>query len=49
MGERVDAIMVSQPKLDRLREVITENLRVQRGNSDTNYINVGTALGRVRQ
>ncbi|MER2289333.1 hypothetical protein ABS770_13780 [Methylobacterium brachiatum] len=36
--------MVSQPKLDRLREVITENLRVQRGNADVEYINVGTAL-----
>ena len=44
VGERAETNMVSQPKLDRLREVITENLRVQRDNSDVDYINVGTAL-----
>jgi hypothetical protein len=36
--------MVSQQKLDRLREVITESLRVQRGGEPIDYVNVGTAL-----
>ncbi|WP_455846162.1 hypothetical protein [Pantoea agglomerans] len=30
--------------LDKLREVISENLRVQKGNDPISYINVGTAL-----
>ena len=36
--------MVSDEKLGRLREVITENLRVQRDGEAIDYINVGTAL-----
>lgn len=36
--------MVDQEKLLRLREVITENLRVQRDGQPIDYINVGTAL-----
>jgi len=31
-------------KLERLREVISENLRVQKGSDPVNYISVGTAL-----
>ena len=31
-------------KLELLREVISENLRVQRDNAPINYISVGTAL-----
>lgn len=38
------AKMVEQKKLDRLRQVITENLRVQRDGQPIDYINVGTAL-----
>jgi hypothetical protein len=41
VGERE---MDSQEKLVRLREVITENLRVQRDGQPIGYINVGTAL-----
>ncbi|WHQ69250.1 hypothetical protein [Methylorubrum extorquens] len=36
--------MLDQKKLDKLREVITENLRVQRHGDEIDYINVGTAL-----
>jgi hypothetical protein len=36
--------MVSASKLSRLREVITENLRVQRDGESIEYVNVGTAL-----
>ncbi len=36
--------MAGQNKLLRLREVITENLRVQRDGQQINYINVGNAL-----
>lgn len=36
--------MVSAAQLEVLREVISENLRVQRDNDPINYINVGTAL-----
>ncbi|MCZ8313878.1 hypothetical protein [Phreatobacter sp.] len=36
--------MVSSKKLDTLRTVITENLRVQRDGQPIEYINVGTAL-----
>ena len=36
--------MASKESLSRLREVISENLRVQRGGSPVQYISVGTAL-----
>lgn len=36
--------MVGTSELARLREVISENLRVQRGNDPVDYISVGTAL-----
>src|SRR5690242_10667168 len=36
--------MINDSKLSRLREVITENLRVQRDGEQIDYINVGTAL-----
>jgi len=36
--------MVDAAKLGRLREVISENLRVQRDNDPVEYISVGTAL-----
>ena len=36
--------MVSSAKLAQLREVITENLRVQRDGEPIDYINIGTAL-----
>lgn len=36
--------MIPQGKLDKLREAITENLRVQRDGKPIDYINVGTAL-----
>ena len=36
--------MISEHKLASLREVITENLRVQRDGESIDYINVGTAL-----
>lgn len=35
---------IHQDKLARLRQVITESLRVQRGGETIDYINVGTAL-----
>lgn len=34
----------SKAKLERLREVISENLRVQKGSDPVDYISVGTAL-----
>jgi hypothetical protein len=34
----------TDPKLDRLRQVITENLRVRRDGEAIDYINIGTAL-----
>ena len=39
-----DVEMVDAAKLGRLREVISENLRVQRDNDPVEYISVGTAL-----
>lgn len=36
--------MLSAIKLGKLRETITENLRVQRDGQEIDYINVGTAL-----
>lgn len=36
--------MVATTELERLREVISENLRVQRDNDPVDYISVGTAL-----
>lgn len=37
-------MMVTEAKLEKLREVIAENLRVQRGNDPIEYVSVGTAL-----
>lgn len=39
-----DSAMVEAKKLEKLREVISENLRVQRDNDPVEYISVGTAL-----
>lgn len=37
-------MMATEVQLERLREVIAENLRVQRGNDPVDYVSVGTAL-----
>lgn len=37
-------MMASETQLEKLREVIAENLRIQRDNDPINYVNVGTAL-----
>jgi hypothetical protein len=37
-------VTASKAKLERLREVISENLRVQKGSDPVDYISVGTAL-----
>lgn len=36
--------MITHENLSKLRRVITENLRVQRGGDPIDYVNVGTAL-----
>jgi hypothetical protein len=41
--------MVSQAKLDNLREVITANLRVQRDGQKIDYVNVGKRFRMLAQ
>jgi len=39
--------MITDKKIENLRKVITENLRIQRGGETIDYINIGTALSDV--
>jgi len=43
-GRVAGEIMVDQKRLARLRQLITEGLRVQLGNETITYINVGHAM-----